>query len=61
MPENQTTQPWAEKERPWGHKKTQTQKVELQERYRRIGIASVAAAADVRGNQCGSGGKSGGR
>lgn len=46
MPENQTTKAWAaDKDRPWGRKKPDiTVKIDLQERYGRIGIPAVAAA-----------------
>jgi hypothetical protein len=62
VPENRTTQPWADKDHPRGEKKRQTDNVEhLRERYRRIGIASVAAAADACAHQRGDGRRNGGR
>lgn len=49
MPENQTTKPYAAaKDRPWGDRKRAQVEAELEARYRRIGIAAVAAAAILR-------------
>jgi hypothetical protein len=49
VPKNQITQPCAAaKDRPWGDRKRVQVEAELEARYRRIGIAAVAAAAIAR-------------